>query len=69
MMVSLERRYNLLPVLLFIHELMRSQCIKHVINLASKFGQCSTMLFLLVLFMKSDIDKSGINQKQFHWPT
>ena len=43
---------------------------KHVIHLASKHGQC-TMLFVnkcLVSFMKSDINESGTNRKQFHCP-
>ena len=74
MMAPWGSRYNLLPVLFFIHELMkyslmRTQCINHVTTSASKFVQCSATLFVntfTISFMKYDIDQSGCNGEPLH---
>ena len=50
---------------------MRTQWINQI-TLASKPGQCSTMLFMnkfTISFIKSDREYSGTNGKTFYCPT
>ena len=49
-----------------------SECIKHVMSSASKLGQCNTSLLVnkfTILFIKSDIDEFGTEQKPVPCPT